>query len=582
LALINKLDPNVRYAQDCYYASRDAKEQLGLPTEWRTYEDYNRNKQNPALEEDDPGSVCNIIFPTIASQVSDMVDEVSDITAVGEEPSDEIYARDIEHILDWMWFQNHMLYKLDRFAWRWLKFGTSGWKIYYDPTLHRVVWEPVSPINMFPDPKVKEHYHIQQGDFFAHVLDLPIPYLIRTYGDVARKVKSSRHSSDLNIFEGEDVHEVRATTSNSARTIELWTRDSKNTVRRRVIAGDILLYDSKKDYHSFYENGKYPFDVLPCYPVEGRIWGMGDAELLKPTQDLINELDDQIRINARLMGNIQIVVGLASGINISKWTKKSGLRIPARDHNAWKTVEPPPLPSYIMERRYQAFKEAELISGRPDVTEGRRSNVRAASAIMALQEAGNRRGRHKKLFMQESLSNSLGFAVDYLKQFFTEEQAFRILGKGTIEKENPEYIWFRGSNLKTIPKLIPGTEGGLVPLMGDGGKVMTKDAQFDLRVNIGAGMPHNKAFIYQSLLDLKAQGIITVEEARMFLKDSLDWPVANPMAPTGNNFGAGFMGMNMMGNPGVPGNAQEFDIGSIPPQILDSLVATLGGQGGAR
>lgn len=586
IPFINKLDKEGVKVVDMWGAAKDSRASLGLTDEWRTYEDYCRNNQNPAETDTDPGSVTNVIFPIIASQVADLVDEPLDTMVTGEEPSDEVFAKDVGHFLDWVIYKNKMFFKIDRHEWRRLKFGTAGWKIWFDPRTKLILIDPFNPVNFFPDPKIKEAMYLQEGDFMAHAVYTSIPALRRQYGNVANKLKPEKLSTgDLQIFDGEDADEARDVVSNKTRVIEMWTKDSQNRLRRQIIGGEgIVLYDNKKDnYTSFYEHGRYPFIVDTCYDVEGRIWGMGDAELLKPTQDLINDLDDQIRLNARLMGNVQMVVGLASGINIKKWVAKAGLRIPARDPNAWKMVQPPSLPSYITDRRLQALTEAEIISGRPDIVEGRRSGVRAASAIMALQESGQRRARHKKMALQESLGQCMEYCVDYLKEFYTEEQAFRIIGRSAeASGAPPSYVWFKGSKLKNIPKLIPdGVDGGLKVLLDKDGKEMTKDAKFDLRISIGAGLPHNKGFLFNALQDQVKEGIITREEARGFMKDVLDWPVANPSEPVGNNFG---MGPVMPGGRSgmIPQGAgtqmpPQTDGVGIPPEILEQLMATVGG-----
>lgn len=581
---VSKLDPAVREVITKYEAARDAKETLGLTSDWRKYEDYCRNKQNEAVEEDDPGSVTNVIFPIIASQVADLVDEPMQITATGEEPSDQVFATDVEHILDWILFQNRMFVKLDRHEWRRLKLGCAGFKMFYDPVTSRIIFDPFSPVNFFPDPQVKEPWQLQQADFIAHANMQSILYLKRVHGSVAYPVKPQRSQDNLNIFEGETNEETRAETSNKARVIELWTVGANNKLRRRLVGNETMIYDSKHDLRSsstFYDHGKYPFCFSQCYPLEGRLWGMGDAELLLPTQDLINDFDDQIRRNARLMGNIQVVVGLASGINIKKWTGKAGLKLPARDHTAWQTVQPPSIPDYIISRRIQGLNEAEIISGRPDVVEGRRSGVRAASAIMALQEAGSRRGRHKKMMLQETLTDGLYFCVDYLKQFYTEEQAFRILGKNMDDPTAPpNYLWFKGSKLKEIPRLVPdGLDGMLKPLLDKQSKPVTKDAKFDLRLSIGAGLPHNRTFLYNALMDMVKEGIMTREEARFFLKDSLDWPVANPSQPEGDNFGAGLItpGGRSMGPGQMPGGQPvDMNTGALM-NVIQSLLQSQGG-----
>ena len=87
-------------------ASYLSKENLGLHNKWRIFEDYYRGKQNSPVKEDDPGSVTNIIFPIIESQVSDLVDQPLDISVIGEEPSDQDFAQDLRHVLDWVWDKN--------------------------------------------------------------------------------------------------------------------------------------------------------------------------------------------------------------------------------------------------------------------------------------------------------------------------------------------------------------------------------------------------------------------------------------------------------------------------------------------
>ncbi len=83
------------------------------------------------------------------------------------------------------------------------------------------------------------------------------------------------------------------------------------------------------------------------------------------------------------------------------------------------------------------------------MVEGRRSgSLRAASAILALQEAGSRRSNHKKLMLQDGLREVMELVLAYVKEFMTVEQAFDI-----TEKDQTEFLWFRGSDLKAIPEL---------------------------------------------------------------------------------------------------------------------------------
>jgi hypothetical protein len=308
------------------------------------------------------------------------------------------------------------------------------------------------------------------------------------------------------------------------------------------------LKDDKGARKSFYRRGKYPFVLVNCYRKKGRLWGKSDTEQLIPIQDMINDMDDQIRMNARLVGNIQTVVGIASGINVKKWTNKPGLKIPAKDHTAFKEVQPAPMPAYIPQRREAGFRESEIVSGRSDVLEGRRSgSLRAASAILALQEAGSRRANHKKLMLQQSFIEIIDMVLDYVKEFMTEEQAFDI-----TENDQVDYLWYRGSDLNEIPYLTlnenwdpndetlmtsryrPLTETVEDELTGmTTEEMITKEAEFDIDISLGAGMPNNKSFLYQAIVELNSEGLITREEGRETLKKVLNWPVIDPFNPVG-------------------------------------------------
>jgi glutaredoxin-related protein len=286
-------------------------------------------------------------------------------------------------------------------------------------------------------------------------------------------------------------------------------------------------------------------------------------------------------MNARLMGNAQIVVGQQSGIDSRKWTNEPGLKIPAKDHNAFSVITPPYIPSYINQRREKAFYESELVSGRSDVTEGRRSgSLRSASAILALQEAGAKRVNHKKLMLQDGMRRVLNLVLDYVKEFMTTEQAFDIL-----ERDNVNYLWFRGSDLKSIPQVtlnenfnpnVPEDEMNkrYKPLYDEpqydeqgniiqDSKVLTKVAEFDIELYIGAGMPNNKSFIYESTVEMHRENLITTEEARATIKKILNWPIIDPWEPEGT-----FAGRNSSAEQLAVANS----IGTpIPPQVAPMM-----------
>ncbi|MNT59542.1 hypothetical protein D3C72_1970630 [compost metagenome] len=60
---------------------------------------------------------------------------------------------------------------------------------------------------------------------------------------------------------------------------------------------------------------------------------------------------------------------------------------------------------------------------------------------------------------------------------------------------------------------------------------MTRDAQYDFQLNIGDGLPSDKAFIYQSLLDLLGAHVVTPEEVRDYVRNQLGLPLKDTPNP---------------------------------------------------
>lgn len=576
-----------------YEASFLAKTELGLYDDMETQDKYYRGVQVEPESPDDPASNTNIIRPAIESQVADLVEAPLDIVVRGREPSDHMFAGQAQTLVSWVYDNNNMIIKRDRHERTRLKYGTSGWKVYYNKSGNngrgKIEILERHPKELFPDPKVSDSHLIQEGDFFGEASFKSLQYLVTVFGDKAKAVKPNPYPSfSPNIFDGERIADISQILSERALLIEMWLRETDGYLRLVHIAEGVVLQNVKTKYK------KFPYVLVPCYPREGIVWGSGDIDDLAPVQDLINDLDDQIRMNARLMGNLQIVVGVASGINLRKWTNMPGLKVPARNEDAWRQLQPASIPAYIPLRREKGFQEAELVTGRSDAVEGRNpGSVRAASAIVALQEAGSRRVNHKKLMAEQGLQEVAQLVLELAKVHFTREMAFRVIGPS--QASGQEFLWFNPSRMQAIPRLVPDPikQGELMPLLGGGGGQETKDAEMDITFSIGSGLPNNKAFIYQMTLELFNAGLITREEGRTIMAQFLRVPAFDPLMPQGVFAGRNIPGGmdpnapemqgangNQNGAVAPPGSLDNQMQNQVPPdqQALMALAAMLGGR----
>ncbi len=544
--------------QTKFRGAYNAKVQIDLPNKWAKFDDYIRNIQNEPLTEDHPGSVTNIIKPIIDSQISDLVNHPYTVNAKGREPSDHMYSTDIQHLMEFVLDNNKFVAKLTQSERDRLELGTTVVKVYMDtealdgkglPT-----FEIISPANFFPDPKWTSSRLLQECEFVIHAVPRPLSWIRRKFKKLGKYVQRQvcvPYDPDLQT-ENFKTEEVEVDTSQKALVIECYLKDENGEIYCLIVANDILLEDSREVLKGkkLQRRNLYPFEVIPCYTMRGTGWGQGDAEILIPTQDMINDMDDQIRMTARMMGNPQIAIGMnaGKGFDHRKWTNAPGLKVPLRDVNSFKVIPPAPVSGDVVNRREKGFQEADIISGRPDVSRGETpgNGVTAASAISMLQQAGQKIVLHKAKTWKEGWKGVLGLLYDEVMTNWDEPMWVRI--NGTV----PDYKFIDPMQLRNAQVMVPNLnpmegEDSIKPLMGDpepmmdgempmldelgqpmmqAPQPMTRECEFDLELSMGDGLPTDLSFAYQMALELSSRVVegrplMSWKEMRDFLRDRL-------------------------------------------------------------
>jgi hypothetical protein len=574
------------HVMDLFRGAYNAKTQMNLMEIWATCDDYLHNIQNEPESEDDPGSVTNIIKPIIDSEISDIIDKPYDVDALGREPGDHMYADDVQHAMKFVLDKNYFKEKLTESEHDRLELGTTVVKVFTD---HEALqkrglptFEIVSPGNFFPDPKWTKHNQLQECEFLIHAVPKPLSWFKRTFPETGKYVKrqvSWMFDPTLDL-DTTKTDEVAVITSQKALLIECYMRDENGDVFCVHVANGIVLEDSRKNKivgTKLQRRNLFPFVAIICYPRRGTGWGMGDVEYLLPTQDLINDMDDQIRMSARLMGNPQVAIslpGAGKGFDARKWTNKPGLRVPMRDINAFKVVQGANITSDVPARREKAFEEANIISGRPDVNRGNTpgSGVTAASAIIALQQAGQKTVVHKMEMLKLGWTRVLELLYDEMVMNWDTGMWIRING------DKPDYRFIDPGKLSSVPLMVPNLEAGanqdnVKKLLDESGVEMTREAEFDLQFNLGNGLPTDKAFVYQTLLDLaklaiNGQPVISWQEIRDYLRNQVGIPLQSDSSMQTNGVpGVPMPGMPPLGEPtpspaGIPGQLRVMQGGA--------------------
>lgn len=514
LALMNEKQQALaeKYRQFYIDAYTD-KKQRGIPERFRLCEAYWEGDVNQPQSENDPGSSTNIVHANVEGQVSMLLEQSIGIMALPVSPDDAPFASDVQKVLEFIKEKNRLVRTLDLHERRREKFGTGIFRVSFAPDAlggaGMPVIEAINPMHMYIDPGITDIYRTEEAAYMIETVCKTVHWAREQYGDRVADAITPGYRPQFECENGPDDTYLH---------MLVWTKEGGKLRLVEMTGCGLILSDSfESGKQDFYPGGRYPYFFTPLYYRENSLWGKGDVELLIPVQDLINDLDDQIRINARLTGNPQRLIETGSGIDLDALTNEAGLNIPTTSVGAVRNLEAPPLPSYILQRRETALRyESQRITRFSDqMTGAKQAGVSTAAEAAVLQQGGQMSIQHKKMLLEETLSEVFSYCLRMIQEYWTDEVAIRLTARGN------DFIFFRGSALKELP-------------MEDG---TMKEAAFDLSVTVGAGLPANKATAYQMMSDLYGKGLVSAQEIRSFLSDFLGFPLKDTFPEKANEEG---------------------------------------------
>lgn len=538
-----------------YRSAHQDKENRGLFDKWERIDLYWEGEANPPESDTDPASNTNIVNPNIEGQVAYLVEQNIAIEAKPRSPSDRPWRDRAVMTMEFVKERNRMKRKLDVHERRRKKFGTGIFRVLFDPDeldgMGLPIIQPCNPAYVFFDPTITDVYRYQEGRFVIEVVNRSLNYAREHYDeDLVSAIEPGYHPMEEDAFiYGEEAGETDDISRDSYLHMFVFTRYKKKDGERclrlvemsgcGVILRDTLEEEEKDEYaHKRFPSARYPYFLTPDMFREGTVWAKSTAELLIPTQDIVDDLDDQIRMNARATGNPQRELDINSGIDPEKITNEPGLVYPnGNGNNAIRNIEPPKMPEYIIARRNQALTyERTVVSRFSDQMNGiRQEGVDTATEALGLQQGGTQGINHSKLLLEETLAEVFEYCLELCMEYWTEEEFFE------LTEQPGEFDYFRPSDMLNIPKLMPAdptfktqfasdfpnseTVPQYMPVKDKDGKDITKKIALDISVTVGAGMPSNKGFVFNMINQAMERGAITPQEYRKLLKEYVGLPV---------------------------------------------------------
>jgi hypothetical protein len=520
---------------DNFRAAYEAKDNLGLFDEMELAERYWSGDFGVPEDFDDPGSNTNIINTNVETQVASMVDQSIDIELKPYEPADKPYVKKARLILDRIKDVNHLPKKIEKHERKKCKFGTGILRVMYNKDLIDKIGCPeikvCNPAYVYPDPNITNIEDLQESEFIIETLPKSLYWAEEKFGKERAWAIAPGYNPIDTAFVFRENHEANYDVAGDHYLhILYWCKTKEGKLRLIQMSGcGIVLSDTEEDpeYNYFTDDGRYPYFFTIDMEREGTIWGKSVCSLLFSLQDEIDDYTNMIRRNARLIGNPIKVVSVQSGIEIDKLDNTAGQVVPTNDINGMQYLNPPQMPSFISQRRAEAMQERVIISRVSDQQAGvRQAGVNTATESLNLAQAANVATDTRKTMLQDTLN-------DVFKYCF--ELALNYWNVGMFFQDEDDFEFFKPSDLKEIPMMKPATPQFIEKFLENNPneeppKFMLnnnekRQVKFVFNIQVGAGLPTNKAVAFNYILEAYKGGLLDKQETRELLIEYIKLPV---------------------------------------------------------
>lgn len=446
------------------------------------------------------------LFNMISNKHADIMDNFPTTNILPREKNDDSSAKALSSIIPVVMERCRFEDTFSDNTWDKVKNGLAAYGVFWDSTaengLGDITIQSIDILNIFWQPGITK---LEQSENLFVIALKDNDRIIEEYPQLKDKIGGN----SFNVKE----YFLDDSVDNSEKTVVIDWYYRKNNNGKTVLhyckfACDEVLYSSENEglINGFYEHGRYPIILDTLFPVKGSPAGFGYIDIAKDPQMYIDKLNQIILENATLSGRARWFVKQSANINkeeYADWTKDFvSVSTGSLDDTSIKQISVNPLPSYIINHLEHKINELKETSANRDFNQGGSvGGVTAASAIAALQEAGNKQSRDIIKSTYRAYREIVYLVIELIRQFYDETREFRIIGSNG----KPEFVSF--SNKEIGIQQVPMSTGELserVPI-------------FDIEVRAERSNPFSKAANNDFAKELYGMGFFNPEQAQMAL-----------------------------------------------------------------
>lgn len=392
--------------------------------------------------------------------------------------------------------------------------GTGCYGVFWDAGKHNGLGDiditNVDLISLFWEPGIMD---IQQSRNVFYVTLQDNDILEGDYPEL--KDKLSNPAIDLTKY----VYDDTVDTNDKSAVVDWYYKkrgqDGKTVLHYcKFIAGvEDPLFATENDAQyaqdGWYAHGLYPFVFDVMYPCKGTPTGFGYIDVAKSAQEFIDRGDRAILQNLLFNARPRHMIRNGSGVNEEEFANAESDFIHVEGSLTDETVRPVQtnqLSGIYVEILANKVQELKETTGNRDVTTGgTTAGITAASAIAALQEAGNRLSRDMNKGSYRAFRKVVLLCIELIRQFYDVPRQFRIVGEGGMQ----QFVTFSNAGLQPQPQ---GPMVGGVP-MEMGVEVGYRLPLFDLEISAEKQSPYSKMAQNELALQFYSAGFFAPENA---------------------------------------------------------------------
>ena len=392
--------------------------------------------------------------------------------------------------------------------------GTGCYGVFWDAAKHNGLGDIdiacVDIINLYWEPGITD-IQDSRNLFFVQLVDNDI--LEQDYPQL--KDKLSNPAFDVRHY----IYDDTVDTNDKSAVVDWYYKkrgqDGKTILHYcKFVAGQpealfATENDAKYAQTGWYEHGLYPFVFDPLFPCKGTPTGFGYIDVAKSAQEYIDRGDQAILQNMLFNARPRHFIRANGGINEEEFADATKDFVHVEGSLGEENVRPIPanqLSGIYIEILSNKVQEIKEVTGNRDVTTGgTTSGVTAASAIAALQEAGNRLARDMNKSSYRAFRKVNLICIELIRQFYDVARKFRITGEAGSE----QFVEYSNAGLKPQPngEMVNG-----VP-MEMGVEVGYRLPLFDLEVTAEKQSPYSKMAQNELALQFYSAGFFAPDNA---------------------------------------------------------------------